>query len=206
MAMIPSLEKNEYNQSMNLIYYLLLAYLLGSLTFATIIPKWLGYTDPRTVGSRNAGTTNVLRYTNKTIALLVLVGDTLKGVLAIWIASWSTIHPTMLGYVGLATLLGHIMPIFFKFQGGKGVATTWGILLMLHPILAVILCVIWGFIAYLSYYASLATMIAVSATPLLAYTMHSPHSTALTIIACIILVKHRDNFMRLYHREEIKWH
>lgn len=187
-----------------LIAHLLFAYLLGSLSFAVIIPKWFGYADPRTMGSHNAGTTNVLRYTTKAIAFLVLLGDALKGTLALWVASGYITH-ALLGYIGLSVILGHIFPIFFKFQGGKGVATAWGVLLMLHPLLAGVLGLIWVLIAYISHYASLATLMTMSTAPILAFALQSPYKGAIALIACLILMKHRRNFSRLYHRQEMQW-
>ncbi|MDX1488439.1 MAG: glycerol-3-phosphate 1-O-acyltransferase PlsY, partial [Acidiferrobacterales bacterium] len=138
-------------------HYLLLpaAYLLGSISSAVVVTRIMRLEDPRNVGSRNPGATNVLRYGGKTAAALTLLGDLLKGVIAILVARVFTQDATVLVLVGLCAFLGHIYPVFFGFRGGKGVATGFGVWLALSPWVALALAVTWLLVAALFRYSSL---------------------------------------------------
>jgi glycerol-3-phosphate acyltransferase PlsY len=108
-------------------FWVLLAYLAGSVSFAIVLSKLFGMADPRSYGSNNPGATNMLRSGRKEVALLTLLGDALKGFLPVYLAArWGELSPVALGWVALAAFLGHLYPVFFRFQGGKGVATFLG--------------------------------------------------------------------------------
>lgn len=149
---------------MNLFLALLAAYLLGSLSFAVITSRLMGLADPRSYGSGNPGATNVLRSGNKAAALLTLVFDALKGylpVLAVYL--WGA--PLGLGVeaaaaVGLAAFVGHLWPVFFRFEGGKGVATAAGVVFGLNPVLGLAVLASFAIVVAFSRYVSLASMVA----------------------------------------------
>lgn len=184
--------------------FCILAYLAGSITFGILIPKWLGYADPRTQGSKNPGATNVFRYTNKAIAALVLIGDLLKGWAIVFIASMTHVPETWLSWIALLTVIGHMYPIFFQFKGGKGVATALGSILALEPFIGLIILSIWLSVFLLFHYSSLSAIIACFLTPFIMYLSASPHWLAISIMAYIILIKHRNNIARLVKGQETK--
>ncbi|MCE2645926.1 MAG: glycerol-3-phosphate 1-O-acyltransferase PlsY, partial [Burkholderiaceae bacterium] len=135
----------------------LAAYLLGSISFAVVVTRVMGLSDPRSYGSGNPGATNVLRSGSKLAALLTLIGDALKGSLAIWLVRHFG-APFGLGegtaaLAGLAAFVGHLYPVFFRFQGGKGVATFFGAVLVLQPWLGLIACAAWLLVAGLFRYS-----------------------------------------------------
>ena len=128
---------------------LILAYLLGSVCSAILVCRLLGLPDPRTEGSHNPGTTNVLRIGGKGPAALTLLGDMLKGVVPVLVARHYQLEPAVVSAVGLAAFLGHLYPVFFGFKGGKGVATAAGVLLALNPWLGAATLLTWVSIAAL---------------------------------------------------------
>ena len=142
----------------------LVAYLLGSISFAVVVSKLFGLSDPRTYGSKNPGATNVLRSGNKKAAILTLIGDAWKGWIAVFVAStWGKdwgLTDSGVALVALAVFLGHLWPVFFKFVGGKGVATAFGVLLGLNPWLGLATLVTWLVVAYAFRYSSLAALMA----------------------------------------------
>src|SRR5689334_12351728 len=145
------------------------AYLVGSLSFAVIVSRAMGLSDPRSYGSGNPGATNVLRSGNKAAAVLTLVFDALKGyvpVLAVlvWGPRFGLGEGTA-ALVGLAAFLGHLWPVFFKFKGGKGVATAAGVIFALNPILGVATLATWLIIAWFSRYSSLAAIVSAAFAP-----------------------------------------
>jgi len=148
---------------MNTIFFGIAAYLIGSISFAVVISKLFGLSDPRTYGSKNPGATNVLRSGNKAAALLTLLGDGFKG----WLAVWLTAHygaqfgveDKGIALVAIAVFLGHLWPLYFKFVGGKGVATFFGVLLGLDPILGLAALLTWLAVAALFRYSSLAALL-----------------------------------------------
>lgn len=119
------------------------AYLLGSVPFAMIAAKLFGLADPRTFGSGNPGATNVLRTGNKKAALFTLIGDALKGWVAVFVAQQAGLSPLAVGLVALAVFFGHLFPVFLGFKGGKGVATAAGVLLALDPLLGLAVLATW---------------------------------------------------------------
>ena len=142
----------------------LAAYLVGSLSFAVIVSRLMGLADPRSYGSKNPGATNVLRSGNKAAAVLTLVLDALKGYVPVLLALlWRDrlgLSELVIAMVGLAAFLGHLWPVFFRFEGGKGVATAAGVLLALNPHLGLATLVSWVIVAFFLRYSSLASLVA----------------------------------------------
>ncbi len=176
----------------------IIAYLLGSIQTAVILSKLFGFPDPRTQGSRNAGATNVLRTAGKNQALMTLIGDVLKGMLAVLIAKFLHAQPFFLALSALAAVAGHIFPCFFQFRGGKGVATAIGAILILSPVIAIILSIIWLVVVFMTSYVSLASLITCAAAPLLILIFsHTAYFLPILIMAGLIIWKHKDNIQRL---------
>jgi glycerol-3-phosphate acyltransferase PlsY len=182
------------------------AYLIGSLSAAIITCKLMGLPDPRTQGSRNPGATNVLRIAGKRTAALVLLGDMLKGLIPLLAARAFDVEDHILAAVGLAAFLGHLYPIYFGFHGGKGVATSLGILLGLSWPLAAAVLATWLFMARVFRISSLSALTAAIAAPL--YTWLLLNSAPLLVMVCVIsamlLWRHRGNIQRLISGAEGK--
>lgn len=184
---------------------LLLSYLLGSLSSAIIVCRLFRLTDPRTTGSHNPGATNVLRSGNKLAALITLLGDALKGVIPVLIATGLGASPTVVGLVMLAALLGHMYPVFFAFKGGKGVATALGCLLGLSWSFALLSVATWLVIAAIFRYSSLAALVSSALTPFYAYwLLDRRYVPIMALIAVLIIVRHRKNIANLLSSRETK--
>jgi len=182
------------------------AYLIGSLSAAIITCKLMGLPDPRTQGSRNPGATNVMRIAGKKTAALVLLGDMLKGLIPLLAARAFGVEDHILAAVGLAAFLGHLYPIYFGFHGGKGVATSLGILLGLSWPLAAAVLATWLFMARVFRISSLSALTAAITAPL--YTWLLLNSVPLLVMVCVIstmlLWRHRGNIQRLISGAEGK--
>jgi len=187
-----------------------LAYAIGSLSFAVIISQCMGLNDPRSYGSGNPGATNVLRSGNKKAAILTLVLDALKGffpVLAVVLLQerlgWSQATAS---WVALAAFLGHLWPVFFKFQGGKGVATAAGALLALEPLLGAGVLATWLLVAYATRYSSLAAIVAALSVPLYQLLFWGPSATTLALVPMSLLLiwRHEGNIRKLLAGKESK--
>lgn len=154
---------------MNITIAIVLAYLLGSISFAVLMSKLFRLADPRTYGSKNPGATNVLRSGNKLAAGLTLLGDCAKGWLAVWLAlrfdEQFSLGEAGIALIALAVFLGHLWPVFLRFAGGKGVATALGVLLGLNPILGLATLVTWSVVAYAFRYSSLAALVSAIFAP-----------------------------------------
>jgi glycerol-3-phosphate acyltransferase PlsY len=181
----------------------LAAYLIGSLSFAVIVSRLMGLSDPRSYGSKNPGATNVLRSGNKTAAILTLVLDALKGyvpvVAALLLAPrWGWSEETV-AWVGLAAFVGHLWPVFFRFQGGKGVATAAGVLLAINPWLGLATLVSWLIIAAFFRYSSLASIVAALFAPFYQLLIWGGGPAALPIIVMSLLLvwRHEGNIRKL---------
>lgn len=185
---------------------ILAAYLLGSVPFAMISSRIFGLADPRTYGSGNPGATNVLRSGNKKAALMTLIGDALKGAVAVIAAQQAGLSDTVIALVALAVFIGHLYPVFLKFKGGKGVATAAGVLLALDPILGLAVAGTWLFVAYVSRYSSLAALIAAAAAPVIAVLMHGATNQTLVVgvLGMALIGKHWQNIQRLMAGQESK--
>lgn len=180
------------------------AYLLGSVPFAVLSSRLFGLADPRTYGSGNPGATNVLRSGNKKAALVTLLGDALKGWLAVFLAQHFGLGEVTIALVALAVFLGHLFPLFLKFKGGKGVATAAGVLLALDPWLGLLTLATWLLVAYVSRYSSLAALLAALLAPLYAATLHGAESLfgVVVLIALALIAKHWGNLQRLMAGQE----
>jgi glycerol-3-phosphate acyltransferase PlsY len=186
------------------------AYLVGSLSFAVLISRWLGLADPRSYGSGNPGATNVLRSGHKAAALLTLAFDVFKGYLpvvaALILQERLSLGPFAIALVGLAAFLGHLWPVFFRFQGGKGVATAAGVLLALNPVLGVATLASWLVIAVFSRYSSLASLVAAAFAPffqLLIWGMQ-PAMACIVPMSLLLVWRHGANIRKLLAGTESK--
>ena len=186
------------------------AYLIGSLSFAVIVSKYYGMDDPRTYGSGNPGATNVLRSGKKKAAALTLLGDALKGLVAVVLARCLqdalNLSDITIAAVAIAALVGHMWPLFFGFKGGKGVATALGVLLALSPATALVCAAIWLVMAFGFKVSSLAALAATVAAPLVAFwLMPSPSwAWATVVIAVLVLYRHKSNIQNLLQGKEGK--
>lgn len=186
----------------------LLAYLLGSLSFAVIVSHVMGLNDPRTYGSKNPGATNVLRSGSKAAAVVTLLLDALKGWLPVVLVRWYGrrwgLDDGTVALVGLAAFLGHLYPVFFRFQGGKGVATALGVLFGVDALLGLAAGAIWLLMAVVFRYSSLSSLTAAVAAPLVyvlasgtAWYAETPVLLALVAMAALLVYRHRENIQRL---------
>ena len=195
--------------SIILIFSIIVSYLIGSICSAIIVAKICHLPDPRQFGSHNPGATNVLRLSGKKYAAIVLGADLCKGLIPVGIASLCHIKLIIIGAIGLAAVVGHIYPIFFKFKGGKGVATTLGVLFGINPLLGLTICLIWLIIALITKYSSLAALLSLLCAPLLAilFTGKPEIFPALFGIWILIVYTHQNNVLRLRDGAEptINW-
>lgn len=180
-----------------------LSYLIGSLSFAVIISQVMGLSDPRSYGSGNPGATNVLRSGNKVAALLTLLFDALKGYLpvlaAVLLQQRLGLGDFTLGLVGLAAFAGHLWPVFFRFQGGKGVATAAGVLLALNPWLGAATLLTWLAVAAAFRFSSLASLVAAALAPFYQLLIWEPTAMALPMVGMSLLLiwRHTPNIQKL---------
>ncbi len=174
-------------------------YLIGSVASAIVVCRIWRLPDPRWQGSGNPGATNVLRMGGKAPAAATLVGDVLKGVLPVTLGQWISVETTTLVAIALAAFLGHLYPVFFNFQGGKGVATAFGALIGIAPGAALITVGVWLLVALTTRFSSLAALSAAMLAPLVLWWLDQPQvvSVALAIIAMFLVWRHRDNIQRL---------
>ncbi len=187
----------------NSLIALLLAYLIGSLSFAVIVSWVFRLPDPHTYGSGNPGATNVLRTGKKWAALLTLLGDAGKGWFAVWLALFYAndfgLTPQTIAGVAVAVFLGHLFPVFFRFKGGKGVATALGILLALNLWLGLASLATWLIIAIFFRYSSLASLVTSVFVPFYTFFLFgiSPLLPAMGIMAVLLVWRHRENIRKL---------
>ncbi|MFM8928617.1 MAG: glycerol-3-phosphate 1-O-acyltransferase PlsY [Betaproteobacteria bacterium] len=181
----------------------LAAYLTGSLSFAVLVSRLMGLDDPRTYGSGNPGATNVLRSGNKKAAALTLLLDALKGLVPVALAVHFQAHlgweEGTVALIGLAAFLGHLWPVFFRFQGGKGVATAAGVLMAFNPILGAATLASWLLIAYFFRYSSLAALVAAAFAPFYHALIWggSPATLAIAVISLLLIWRHEGNIRKL---------
>mgnify|MGYP000603110626 FL=1 len=185
------------------------AYLLGSLSFAVIVSRLMGLSDPRSYGSKNPGATNVLRSGSKKAAILTLLFDALKGWLPVWAVlqfggGWG-LGMGAAALAGLAAFLGHLYPVFFRFQGGKGVATALGVVLGVHPLLALASLLTFAIVVFFSRYVSLASMAAAVFAPAyylfgdgVAWQASGAAVACLAAMGLLLIWRHRENINRLF--------
>ena len=173
-------------------------------TSAILVSKWLRLPDPRKFGSGNPGATNVLRTGNKKAAALTLLGDLLKGLLPILAGRWLQFDILLLCCIGLAAILGHMYPVYYGFRGGKGVATTLGVLVGIAWPLALVWALIWSGVAKFTRYSSLAALLATISLPFISWWLNYTATILIFTFAINILViwRHRVNIKRLIRGEE----
>lgn len=193
----------------------LAAYLIGSLSFAVIVSRAMGLSDPRTYGSGNPGATNVLRSGSKPAAIVTLLLDAAKGWLPVMLVKWFgpawDLSEGTQALAGLAAFLGHLYPVFFAFKGGKGVATAVGVLLAFEPLLALATLVTFAIIVFFWRYVSLASMVAAVFAPAyyligdgVAWTASGAKTLALIAMGLLLIWRHRENIHRLLAGTESK--
>lgn len=181
------------------------AYLIGSLSSAVIVCRLAGLPDPRNAGSKNPGATNVLRLGGKKLALFTLLGDMLKGVLAVLIALLVDPRPIAVGPVMVAVFLGHLYPVFFGFKGGKGVATAFGAIVTVSYSVGGLLFLTWGIIFFLCRLSSLAAIMTALLAPLYAYLfINTFYVIPISIMSILLIIRHRSNLQRLLKGTEPK--
>jgi glycerol-3-phosphate acyltransferase PlsY len=191
----------------------IVAYLIGSISFAVIVSSVLGLNDPRTYGSKNPGATNVLRSGNKLAAVLTLLGDAAKGWFAVWLAQHFAdrldLSDGAIALVALAVFVGHLYPVFFRFKGGKGVATALGVLIALEPVLGLATLATWIIIAVFFRYSSLAAVVAAVFAPIyyvlgngVGWTADARIGTAIGAMSLLLLYRHRQNIGKLMAGKE----
>lgn len=186
------------------IIMIIIGYLLGSINTGILVSKFMKLPDPRSGGSGNPGANNMLRIAGKNAALITLVGDALKGFIAVIIARIIGVQGFMLGLVAIAAMIGHIYPLYFKFKGGKGVATAIGGILAINFLVGLIAVIAWIIVLVVFRYASLASIVAIICAPLFAAFVHSGYYVALLIMAAIVIWRHWDNIDRLMKHQEDK--
>ena len=192
----------------NQLLIILFAYLVGSVSSGIIVSQIFNLPDPRTIGSKNPGASNVMRSGKKKAAIFTLLGDLLKATLVLTLAEYLGFNDLIIVCVALAVLIGHIYPIFYKFQGGKGVATAIGILIALNFKLALIVASIWLLVFGIWRYSSLAAIVAAISAPIIAIFIlrdQSLYCFAFSFITIIILFKHQANIRKLLSGTELKF-
>lgn len=178
---------------------ILAAYLLGSVSSAIIVCRLMGLPDPRTQGSKNPGATNVLRIGGKRAAAITLVGDSLKGLLPMLAGHLLGVGPAALAGIGVAAFLGHLYPVFFGFQGGKGVATALGVQLGLDWPIGLSVAAIWLFVAKVLKISSLSALISMALAPVIVW-LFWPEPTLIgmqLVITGLLFWRHRSNIRNL---------
>ena len=193
---------------MNAVLFALVAYLLGSISFAIVVSKLFRLEDPRTFGSGNPGATNVLRTGNKLAAVLTLIGDCVKGWIPVGLAvqfdEQLALGDAGIALIAVAVFAGHLWPVFFRFKGGKGVATALGVLLGLIPILGLATLVTWVVVAYAFRYSSLAALIASVFAPFYYALLFGPDVklAAVGLMSVLLIYRHRKNIANLLSGKE----
>ncbi|MDZ7813973.1 MAG: glycerol-3-phosphate 1-O-acyltransferase PlsY [Ideonella sp.] len=188
----------------NSLIAVLVGYAIGSLSFAVIVSRLMGLNDPRSYGSGNPGATNVLRSGNRKAAILTLVFDALKGyvpvLLALWLMPRFGWGASTVAFVGLAAFLGHLWPVFFNFQGGKGVATAAGVLLAINPLLGAATLGTWLIVAFFTRYSSLAAIVAALFAPFYQLLIWGPSLMVLpiAIMSLLLVWRHEANIRKLF--------
>jgi glycerol-3-phosphate acyltransferase PlsY len=193
---------------MTTLFFIAAAYLLGSLSFAVIVSRAMRLPDPRSFGSGNPGATNVLRSGRKAAAALTLLGDALKGWVAVALARMLApqfgLDDGIVLLCALAVFVGHLFPVFFRFQGGKGVATALGVLVGLDPWLGLSCLASWLFMAKVFRISSLAALTTAALAPLYTVLLMGWGNTAMTVlvIALLLVYRHKSNLIKLVSGEE----
>ena len=175
------------------------AYLLGSVPFGVVFSKVFGGVDPRTVGSRNIGATNVKRAAGRTAGALTLVADILKGTVPVFIAIRLNPDPAFVSVAGFSAFFGHLYPVFLRFRGGKGVATACGVMAVISPVAVVLSVAVFAVVLKIKRYVSLGSMVSASALPVFLSLLPASRDYVVlgALIAVFVILKHKDNIKRL---------
>jgi glycerol-3-phosphate acyltransferase PlsY len=190
------------------LFIALFGYLLGSVPTGLLLAKFFSKVDPRKTGSGNIGATNIFRTAGKGLGILTLVGDVLKGMIPIVIASWMDLPDLWRAIVGLSAFLGHIFPIFLGFKGGKGVATALGVYLIISATAVLIEALLFVGIVWKWRFISLGSICCATTIPILVAFFRSDSQAYFivsVIIAALILYRHQENIIRLLQGTENKW-
>jgi glycerol-3-phosphate acyltransferase PlsY len=190
------------------IFIALFGYLLGSIPTGLILSKLFSKVDPRKLGSKNIGATNIYRTAGKALGILTLVGDLLKGIIPVWIAIQWGESDLWIAASGLTPFLGHVFPIFLGFKGGKGVATALGVYLVISPIAVLIELIIFAGIVWKWRFISLGSITCATTIPILIAFFRSDsqfYFVMSVIIAALVLYRHQSNISRLLQGTENKW-
>jgi len=187
------------------ILWIVIAYLIGSIPVGIILAKTRG-ADPRKAGSGNIGATNVMRTAGKTLGILTLAGDILKGLIPTTLALYSKQPAFVVAAIGFATFAGHLFPLFLKFKGGKGVATAAGVYLAVSPLAILINVVIFILVLLKWRYVSLGSLVGTGLMPLALLALNKPHEYVYLswVVGILIFIKHKDNIRRLLEGKENK--
>lgn len=178
-------------------------YALGSVPFGLVFTKMAGLQDIRTIGSGNIGATNVLRTGRKDLALATLICDSGKGAAAVFICAMLSPYAAL--GAALGSVCGHLFPVWLNFKGGKGVATTLGVLLALTPVAGILVCLTWLAVALLFRISSLSALIASFMAPIFAGLMYGPaYAVVVAILAVLVFIKHKENIRRIMSGTEPK--
>jgi len=197
---------------LTLFFLFILSYLIGAIPTGVILSRLFGRGDLQQQGSKNIGATNVSRVMGKKWGILTLLGDVLKGMIAVWIGQWglsgfpgSTGYP--LAVIAFAAFLGHCFPVYLAFKGGKGVATALGIFLIFSPLVVLLAIPIFVVTTYLGKFVSLGSMVSAFSFPILLGWLHYPAETVVLslFIALGIVLKHHENIKRIFRGEEKSW-
>ena len=188
-----------------------IGYLLGSLPYGFILVKIFKHKDIRKIGSKNIGATNVLRAGYTWLAVATLLADAFKGFLAVMIVKYMifmnlfiTPDIAFAALAGLSAIIGHMFPVWLKFKGGKGVATSYGTILAISPILGIIILIVWLVVAALSKYSSLAALLSFASLPIATYFLAPNLQLFMAIITLMVFLKHKENIKRLLNGTETK--
>lgn len=186
------------------VFYMIFAYLIGSISSAILISRLAGLPDPRSAGSGNPGATNVLRNGGKWAALAVLLFDMLKGMLPVWAGYYLNLTQFELGMVALAACLGHCFPLYFGFKGGKGVATAFGAIAPIAWGVAGSMFGTWLLVFLVSGYSSLSAVLTALLVPLYVYLFKPEFTFPVALVCCLLIYRHHENIQRLWRGQEDK--
>lgn len=188
------------------IAYLILTYFIGAIPFGLILARLMNLPDLRTIGSANIGTTNAFRTGNKFLGIATFVCDSLKGTLMVYFCPQTTLLTIPLFLIaGLVVILGHIFPVYLKFKGGKGVATTAGVLLAVNPLVFALGILLWGIVFLMTKTSSLAGLITTFSIPIIFFLLGDYKLTVFTVLLTVLILwTHRTNVIRLLNKNELK--
>ena len=184
------------------ILYALAAYLLGSISTAIIICKLMGLEDPRSVGSNNPGATNVLRTGGKKAAIITLLGDMLKGLLPVLAVQQLSVDNTALAITGIAAFLGHLYPVYFRFKGGKGVATFYGVLLGINWMIGLTALAVWVLMILLFKISGLSALVSATSSPFIVWYLDGSEIliAAVSFMSILLIWRHRSNIKQMMQK------